>query len=176
MSRATTNEILADCAATYGQDRGHRVGGLSFVGQPGHYYFVPRALSNPELARLTCRSGHAEVTLTRVNDAHIIHIGNRGVATGTFSIPERRDGIELFQWIPHTHPLEQENEYQMIAHGPTQQDRAALRLLFQQWRQTESTVVVCRGGRVAKVAPFQLEPGDIPLRSLGRPIWTPDGH
>ena len=156
MSRATIEEIFAAYVAEYGQRRVRRSGAVTFVGQPGHYYFVPRALNNRELARLTSRSGSAEVTLTRVNSAHIVHIGNRGVATATLTVPRRGDGIEEFRWIAHTHPLEQEDNYQMIARGPTAQDRLVLRRVYEQWEQTESTVVVCRGGGIERVVQFRL--------------------
>jgi hypothetical protein len=147
---------------------------MPFAGRCGHYYFIRpcrRAPTNDDLARITRNSHNAEATLTRINDTYIVHIGNRGVATASLMIPSRQDGIEEFQWIAHTHPLEQEDAYQRIARGPTAADRETLRILSSRWGQTESLVIVCRRGRVETCVPFRVEPSE--TAGTGGRLWTP---
>lgn len=127
-----------------------------FASAPGHHHFVARAYRPRELAQITAHSGHAEVTLVRINRTHIISIGNRHFATATLIMPARSDIITSFEWIAHTHPLEQGNEEQSVSHGATEADRAALARVHERFGQTESKVIVCRGGRVLHIRPFRV--------------------
>lgn len=162
MSRLTVDEIFVSYVSRYGQDRVHRQTRTPFRGQPGHHYFVGGRVPNEHLAQITYRSRNAEAALIKMNDAYIVSIGNVGVANARIAVPPqaaRQQGLEEYRWIAHTHPLEQENEYQGVARGPTGTDFEALeRIHGRGWRQEESEVVVCRGGRVIEVVTFRHEP------------------
>lgn len=175
MSRWTNEEIFESYVNAFGARRVHWQRRIPFSGQVGHYYFLRRRTpaSFEEMARITRLSSNAEVTLTRINSAYIIHIGNPRIATAVLSVPYVQEGIEEFQWIAHTHPLEQENEYQMIARGPTDADRLALTIVAERWNQNESTVIVCQGGRVINTVVFRVETNEV---LPGGEIWTPDSH
>ena len=162
MTRLTVNDIFESYVSSYGDDHVHRQAGTPFRGLPGHFYFVDRRVSNEHLAQISFRSRHAEAALIKMNDAYIVSIGNTGVATATIVVPAqvaRQQGIEEYRWIAHTHPLEQESADQGVARGPTGADFEALEQLHRRgWGQSESVVIVCRGGRVIKVVLFTREP------------------
>ena len=162
MTRLTVNDIFESYLSSYGDDRVHRQADSPFRGHPGHFYFVGRRVSNEHLAQISFRSHHAEAALIKMNDAYIVSIGNTGVATATIVVPAqaaRQRGIEEYRWIVHTHPLEQESADQGVARGPTGADFEALEQLQRRgWGQSESVVIVCRGGRVIDVVPFRREP------------------
>ena len=162
MTRLTVNDIFESYVILYGEDHVHQQVDTPFRGQPGHYYFVGRRVSNEHLAQISFRSRHAEAALIKMNDAYIVSIGNTGVATATIVVPAqaaRQQGIEEYRWIAHTHPLEQESADQGVARGPTGADFEALEQLHHRgWGQNESVVIVCRGGRVIEVVPFRREP------------------
>lgn len=158
MSRWSNEDIFEGYVGVYGEDRIHWQRAIPFSGRVGHYYFFRRRrrrISFEDMARITRLSNNAEVTQIRINSAYIIHIGNVAVATATLTVPARQDGIEEYEWIAHTHPLEQENDYQMIARGPTPADRLALTIVSERWGQNESTVLVCRGGWVEREVTFR---------------------
>lgn len=154
MTRASTQEIIE----AYRQRASvHVESRLSFHGMPGHYYVVPRAPTDTQMAQITQRCGNAEVTYMRINDAHLLYVGARGFATATFLIPSRGEGIEEFHWVVHTHPLDQANQDQAIAEGPTNRDFEALDQVNRSWGQSESRVIVCRRGRIIRVVSFRVE-------------------
>ena len=169
MTRLTVNDIFESYLSSYGEDRVHRQARTPFRGYPGHHYFVGRRVSNEHLARISFRSQHAEAALVKMNDAYIVSIGNTGVATALIVVPPqaaRQQGIEEYRWIAHTHPLDQESADQGVARGPTGVDYEALEQLHRRgWGQSESVVIVCRGGRVIEVIPFRREP---PALNQGR--------
>ena len=146
---------------------------VPFAGRPGIYYFLAgrdQPLSPEEMAAITRLSHYPEVVLLRLNTTYVVYIGNRGVANASFFIPIRQQGMSEFRWISHTHPLEQESTEQGIARGPTNQDFETLKRLKRMWGQQESTVIVCRRGRVEEVVEFQPEPERLdPFADL----WTP---
>lgn len=159
MSRFTVEEIFESYQTQFQQERVHRQESLPFRGRPGHYYFVNRRPTYEDLAQISFRSSHAEAALIKINDAYIVKIGNTGVANAAIRVPTQQDGIEDYQWIAHTHPLEQENHQQRVARGPTAADRIALREINSRgWDQTGSTVIICRGGRVVDTVTFHLSP------------------
>jgi hypothetical protein len=162
MSRLTVDEIFESYVNRYGQDRVHRQARTPFRGQPGHHYFVGRRVSNEHLAQISDRSRHAEAALVQMNDAYIVSIGNVGIANAPIAIPPRaarRQGLEEFRWIAHTHPLEQENRYQSVARGATGADYDALEEIYRRgWGEEQSEVIICRGGRIIEVKPFWREP------------------
>ena len=164
MPRLSVNDIFESYIARYGQDHVHQQPRTPFSGRAGHHYFVNRRVSNEHLARITSLSGNAEATLLRMNDAYIVSIGNTGVATATIAVPPRNQGIDIYLWIAHTHPLEQEDRYQRIARGPTDSDHIALSQINRRgWEQNESLIIVCRGGRIVEIVNFER---DRPLHDL----------
>ncbi len=162
MTRLTVNDIFESYVSRYGDDRVHRQADTPFRGHPGHHYFVGRRVRNEHLAQISFRSRHAEAALIKMNDAYIVSIGNTGVATAIIAVPAqaaRQQGIEEYRWIAHTHPLDQESADQGVARGPTGADFEALEQLHRRgWGQSESVVVICRGGRVIEVVPFRRQP------------------
>jgi hypothetical protein len=158
----TTDELFATYVARFGEERVHRAGIPHFAGRPGHHYFVGRRPTNVELARMSHHSGPAEVSLIRINRTFIVNVGNRGIPNAALFMPERVDGVESFEWIAHTHPLEMENAYHSVAHGGTREDREALERVHRRWGQIESTVVVCRAGRLVRAVPFRPDPPERP--------------
>lgn len=155
---ADSDELYTIYALRFGVDHVHRVGIPHFAGRPGHHYFVGRRPSNVELARMSQHSGNAEVQLVRINQTHIVNVGNRGTANVALFVPPPQDGIESFEWIAHTHPLEMENVYESVAFGGTNEDFQGLGRVHRMWGQHESTVVVCRHGRVVRVVTIRPEP------------------
>lgn len=158
MSRATTDEIFSSYNTTY-QGRVHRQHHVPFGGAAGHIYFVRHRPTNQQLAKISQGSRNAEVASYRINDAFILTIGNTGVASGTLIVPAasaRSAGVEEVEWIAHTHPLEQESDYESVAQGATETDRTALRIMNGRWGQTSSVVVVCRRGRVVRTEEFRV--------------------
>lgn len=177
MAEWTPEEIFAFYAndREVGPDRVHWQRSIPFPGRPGHFYFLsrrPRPPSHRDLARITAHSGHPEVVLMRINSTYVVSIGNRGVANATVRIPPRLDGIDSFTLLAHTHPLEMENKYEGVARGPTNADFTMIGILSNRWDQTDSTVVVCRGGHVERVVSYRPEPDEAGRRPDGR-LWTP---
>jgi len=165
MTRLTVNEIFGSYVNRYGQDHVHEQSDIPFSGRPGHHYFVNRRVSNEHLAQITYRSRNAETALIRMNDAYIVSIGNIGVATAQISVPARHRDIDVYRWISHTHPLDQESRHQRIVRGPTRHDYIALDQIHRRgWGQNDSIVVVCRRGRVVRVVRFERESPPISRR------------
>lgn len=159
---ADTDELFAVYVARFSAERVHRVGIPHFAGRPGHHYFVGRRPSNAELARMSQHSGNAEVALIRINRTHIVNVGNQGIANAALFVPPRQDGVESFEWIAHTHPLEMESEYEHVSHGGTRADFDALERIHRIWGQRATVVVVCRRGRVVSVVTIRPEPPERP--------------
>ena len=158
-----TDEIFASYVTTFGEDHVHKVGIPHFTGRPGHHYFVRRRPTNQDLARMSHHSRNAEVVLIRINHTFIVNVGNPGVANAALFMPQHQDGIESFEWIAHTHPLEQESVYDRVAHGGTSADYEAIARAHTRWGQAETTVVVCQRGRVVTEVIIRPEP------PMGRP-------
>jgi hypothetical protein len=178
MSRWTAEEIFEAYVGTLadGVNIIHWQTGVPFVGQFGHHYFLRhrhRALRSIELAKISAHSGNAEAALCRVNNTYIVTIGAHREAVATMQIPSRQEGIEEFEWIAHTHPLEQENREIRVPRGSSRQDYDALGRAFHLWGQSESVVIVCRGGRVVEEVLFRFVP-EVDTRP-GH-LWTPDSH
>ena len=152
----------------------HWATGVPLAGTPGHLYFFRRrlAINSAELAMTSHRSGGVEACLMRMDGTPIIYIGSRGIATATVFVPPTDIGIESFEWVAHTHPLEMESAEEGIARGPTGADRRALERIHERWGQTESTVVVCRRGRVVEEVTFRIE-RDLRLPPGTGRLWTP---
>ncbi len=147
---------------------------VPFAGTPGHLYVFRRRrrITSAHLAAITHRSGDVEVCLMRMDGIPMIYIGSRGMAVATVFVPPTDIGIESYEWVAHTHPLEMETPYEGVAHGATPADRRALETIHERWGQTESTVIVCRRGRVEREAPFAIEyDGRTPAGT--RRLWTP---
>lgn len=181
MSRWTTDEILEGLGNSpdIASGRVHAVAHVPFAGQAGHHYVLRghREPSDRDLARTSRQSHHSEVALTRINDTYILYVGNTHIAIATLWIPRLQEGIESFEWIAHTHPLEQEDALEGVARGPTPADRRALRQVHTRWGQESSRVVVCRAGSVVgEPVTFRVSDEDDPLTRPGRGIWTPDGR
>lgn len=168
---ATNQELFESFEAQF-PDRVHRRGSQApFSGTPGHHYFLPHSPASEQLAQITSRSRNAEASLVVINGhTRVVSIGNPGVATATLILPARSSAITSYEWIAHTHPLEQENAYQGVARGPTPADYAALNEVARRFGDSSSRVIVCRRGRVVDEVEFQSEP-----QSRSRPgrIWTP---
>jgi len=176
MGRWSNEQVFESYVNAIGVSRVHWQRRVPFSGQVGHYYFFRRRrtpISFEDMARITRLSGNAEVVLTRINSVFIIYIGNRSIATATLTVPVPQEGIEEFQWIAHTHPLERESEYESVPRGADDADRRALRIVAQRWHQNESTVIVCRDGRVIAAVPFRAETDEV---MPGGRIWTPDSN
>jgi hypothetical protein len=154
--------------------RVHWVSGMPFAGTPGHLYFFRqrRSVSSANLAAISHRSGDVEVCLMRMDGIPIIYIGSRGIAVATVFVPPTDIGIDTYEWVAHTHPLEMETPYEGVAEGPTRADRQALETIHERWGQTQSTVVVCRGGRVEREVTFSIERDGRTPPHTGR-LWTP---
>jgi hypothetical protein len=168
---ATNEELFASFQAQFPRRVHRRTARTPFAGSPGHHYFVPRRLSSAVLAQTTLRSRHAEVSMVGINGhTHVVSIGNPGVATAMLIVPARSSDITSFEWIAHTHPLEQENEYQGVARGPTPADFTALNEVASRFGNASSVVIVCRGGRVVDEVEFHAEPQ---VRTRPGRIWTP---
>jgi len=174
----------AQLAEAYGNSpelhgRVHLVNHVPRSARPGHLYVLGGVRRQPtfeQLARLSQHSRHAEAALYQINGVYLIQMGPAGVAVVTVFIPRRQDGIESARWIAHTHPLEQENWQQGIAHGPTDADRLALGAMNRSWGQSESTLLVCRRGRIERTVEFTLEQDDAASAFSGGQLWTPDPH
>jgi hypothetical protein len=168
---ATNEELFASFQAQFPRRVHRRTTRTPFAGSPGHHYFVPRRLTSAVLAQTTLRSRNAEVSMVAINGhTHVVSVGNPGVATATLIVPARSSDIASFEWIAHTHPLEQENQYQGVARGPTDADFRALNEVASRFGSAGSVVIVCRGGRVVNEVEFHSEPQ---VRSPSGRIWTP---
>lgn len=168
---ATNQELFESFEAQFPGRVHRRASQTAFAGRPGHHYFLPARPSAEQLAGTTSRSRGAEASLVLINGhTHVVSIGNPGVATATLIVPARSAAITSYQWIAHTHPLEQENAYQGVARGPTPADYAALNEVSRRFGPAASTVILCRGGSVVEEVEFRSE-----APSATRPgrIWTP---
>ena len=147
---------------------------LPLAGTPGHLYFFrrARAISSVDLAATSQSCGNVEVCLMRMDGTPILYVGSRGMAVATVFVPPTDAGIERFEWVAHTHPLEMATPEEGVAQGPTPADRTALETIHDRWGQTESTVVVCRGGRVVREVSFRIERDLRTPLGTGR-LWTP---
>jgi len=154
--------------------RMHWATGVPFAGVSGHLYIFRRrrSISSAELAAITHRSGDIEVCLMRMDGFPLIYIGSRAMAVATVFVPPVDVGIETYEWVAHTHPLEMETPYEGVALGPTRADRQALETIHERWGQTESTVIICRGGRVDREVTFGIERDMRTPPGTGR-LWTP---
>jgi hypothetical protein len=174
MSRWTPDEIF-EGYANHPRYRGivHWQQRVPFRGVPGHLYFLRRRRppGDADLAGVSHRSQNAEAALMRINDVYTIKLGSAGIAHASLHVPPRQDGIEEFELLAHTHPLELENAYERIARGPSRGDWSALESLSSRWGQRQSAIIVCRRGRVVASVPFRVEDAD-PL-AAGR-LWAPD--
>jgi len=88
-------------------------------------------------------------------------------------VPPRDVGIERFEWLAHTHPLEMASDHASVSRGATAQDRIALERIHEVWGQTRSTVVVCRGGRVEQLVDFRIERDQRSPYGRDGELWTP---
>ncbi|NLI82385.1 MAG: hypothetical protein GX443_11990 [Deltaproteobacteria bacterium] len=158
---ATIEEIMAAYEGQY-PGRVHRQSTVPFSGSFGHYYFLSIFPTFENLAQITDQSQRAEVTLFQINNAYVIYVGNPHYATATFAIPVRdpEHRIVSFRWIAHTHPLDAAHRDEMISHGPTQSDLDALRTISARWGQSDSQIILCRGGRVERTVSFSLPPDE----------------
>ena len=163
------DELFASYVARFGAERVHRVGIPHFTGHAGHHYFVGRRPTNVDLARMSQLSGNAEVVLIRINRTHIVNVGNPGIANAALFMPPRQDGIESFEWIAHTHPLEMESVYEDVAYGGTSKDYEAIATVHAAWGQVETTVVVCRRGRVVRAVTIRPDTPEQPDIHVVRP-------
>lgn len=179
MARATAREVFERLRETLRGRRDailvHRSRRNVVRGRPGHYYWVPGEPSDEEMARTSALSGNAEAALLKINDAFFIKIGNRGVAIMDIPNPPREQesddqAILDYRLINHTHPLEQETDENRVPRGPSQKDWEALEALSQNWGQTSSYIIICRGGRVVETRDFEVQPQAI--APDGR-IWSP---
>ncbi|MDX1980916.1 MAG: hypothetical protein SFV51_11645 [Bryobacteraceae bacterium] len=170
MSAANTEEIFAMYQGLLGAGRVHWAEPLPFTGRPGHHYFVRdadrRRFRQPArrasiMARISARTG-AEAGLMRINQTYIVFVGSRAAATiqPTFLARDTESGIEAFEWIAHTHPLQLRDRYQDIAHGATESDRRVLAAVYACWGQDRSEVIVTRGTHVVAINAFQLTPDE----------------
>ncbi len=151
---ATVDELQEAFEEKYGDDRVHRVTKVPFEGKPGHYYFLEKLPTYEQLAQITLKSKHAEAALMVMNEAVIVRIGGENIARTLLTVPRRSPAIRKFRWVAHTHPLDQNNRHQMIARGATEADRKALAQVAREWGQESSDVILCKGGRVVRIAPF----------------------
>lgn len=173
----STRELMEGIGASERfRDRVHLVRALPFSGQSGHLYFsaLPGAISPAMLARITQQSGNAEVCLMRMDDTRVMYIGVRGFAVANVFVPPRDMGIERFEWLAHTHPLEMSNDHARVSEGPTAEDRIALERIHEIWGQTQSTVVVCRGGQVERLVEFRIERDQRSPYGSDGTLWTPE--
>lgn len=154
--------------------RMHWASGVPFAGTPGHLYVfrTRRRITSANLAAITHRSGDVEVCLMRMDGVPMVYIGSRGIAVATVFVPPTGIGIDRFEWVAHTHPLEMESAEEGVARGATRADRDALEAIHSRWGQTESTVIVCRRGRVERETTFSIE-RDIRTPPGTRRLWAP---
>jgi hypothetical protein len=173
MSRMTFEDVVAsyqaipDLAA-----RLHAQTAIPATGAPGHIY-VFRHRPNParlyrQLAEISDRAGNdrnePEVSLWRINDVYILHIGDPGTGTATPRLPQP-SSEDSFEWIAHTHPKPPRNDsQQMMIGGPTHADDAAM----MQYHLSQSVIVVCWNGAVQRVVAFRPEPPDLGQMSSAR--------
>ncbi|AKJ31912.1 hypothetical protein [Caldimonas brevitalea] len=145
-----------------------------FAGLHGHLYLFRqrRAITDAQLAATTHRSGDVEVCLMRMDGIPMIYVSHGGVAAATVFVPDRESGIERFEWVAHTHPLEMGTAQERIAQGATAADRTALERIHERWGQTRSTIVVCRAGRVVRAVPFAIERDGRMPPGTGQ-LWRP---
>jgi hypothetical protein len=101
--------------------RVHWASGVPFAGTPGHLYLFRRRreISFADLAAIAQSCGNVEVCLMRMDGIPMIYVGSRSMAIATVFVPPRDIGIESFEWVAHTHPLEMETPEEGVAHGPT---------------------------------------------------------
>lgn len=175
MALSTTELMEAIGASERFRDRVHLVRSVPFSGRSGHMYFYARRgpVSPVMLARITQQSGNAEVCLMRMDSTRVIYIGVRGFAVANVFVPPRDVGIERFEWLAHTHPLEMASDHASVSRGATAQDRIALERIHEVWGQTRSTVVVCRGGRVEQLVDFRIERDQRSPYGRDGELWTP---
>jgi hypothetical protein len=161
MPRATAEQIMQ----FYVTASGHPVtqtNPASISGSPGHYYALTGAATDQQLIRATYAGSPPprEIVLLRVNDLYLVYVGGPGSANVHFppqQLPPPGNGqIEQFQWVAHTHPLDNRSRDASMAEGPTQADYNALCTAFQRFRQTESRVIVCQSGHLVAVVPFTV--------------------
>jgi hypothetical protein len=152
----------------------HWAAGTRFAGVPGHLYVYRHArhIEPRHLAAISHASGDVEVCLMRFDGIPVIYVGARAMAVATVFVPDRSSGLETFEWVAHTHPLEMESAAEGVARGATPADRRALETIHDRWGQTESTVIVCRAGRVLRVVPFRIERDARIAPGTGR-LWHP---
>lgn len=154
----------------------HWASNVPFSGSPGHLYIFreqDRSISWADLAAITNRSGNIEVCLMRMDGIPMIYIGSRRIAIATVFVPPVDIGIESYEWVAHTHPLEMESSEEGVARGPTPEDRRALVMIHERWGQTESTVIICRGGSVERAVRFRIENDTRTPPGTGR-LWRPE--
>lgn len=176
MARATREEVYEIMVASFptgpdGELRVHR-SRQNEIRNPraGHMYLVPGRPTDTQMASHSNQAGPAEAALLKINDAYFVKFGGRGSAAANIFNPQRDpvtadQAIVEFAWINHTHPLDMASRYETVIQGPSDADRTALRQISQRWHQTSSYIIVCRGGRVLRRVPFELE-RDYSLDSL----------
>jgi hypothetical protein len=171
-----TAQELFDAIGRSARFRGkvHWARSVPLTGTPLHLYFITgrRRITSAHLAATSQRSGNVEVCLMRMDGTAIVYIGGRGVAAATVFVPPADVGIERFEWVAHTHPQEMATREEGVSSGPTLADRAALEIIHDRWGQTQSTMIVCRRGRVVREVTFRIERDLRVPTGTGR-LWAP---
>ena len=177
MTRASREEILSSL-------RGHGLtvqsrASMNFAGQAGLYYEITGNVPAPPpiptsgqmssaaarsaelfrvLALTTHQSGNREVSLIKINDVNLVHVGGPTTANIQLLLGP---AIQEYSWLVHTHPLERADRDASIAHGATDADRETLARIHGSWPlppNNHSFVLLCRGGSVVEGVIFDGSP------------------
>lgn len=138
--------------------RVHRPRSPVFPARPGHYYVIDpppdEAAAEGLLAEISARSGNAEASLLRINDATVVSVARASGVTRPIEIPRRTIGISHFEWLIQTHPHELSNRYEAGPDAPTTAEIDVMTRAVQIWGPQPTRIVVCRAGEVVETVRF----------------------
>ena len=138
--------------------RVHRPRTAVFHARPGHYYLVDppedEAAGHQLLADISARSGNAEASLIRINQAVVVSVARASAVTAPIEVPRRTIGITHFEWLAHTHPHELVDRYHPAPNAPTANEIEVLTRVAHVWGPQATKIVVCKAGAVLETVPL----------------------